>query len=208
MTIKINITEKLTQLQQMASHLGVIPINNEVRIPASIGKGFCRLFELPFDIQLHHYQYCLDQQIEVQSINNLEDGMYILNINLSQKLLNKQIGGTPFWLSREGESGVLFYSPGNHSMGKNEIGLPFEVLFFSIPKSTLKQFLGSIKEHERPTKLPFCHYAEIEDSITRELLTVLSPRSEVNLFQLQGKILSILGRILSIFYGNEWYSRA
>ena len=119
MKIKINIRENTTQLEQMAAHLGLKPVNNIIQFPKQFGDGFCRLYELPFNIQLHHYQYCLNQQIEVQSFNKLEDGMYIVNINLSQKLLNKQISNTPHTLSKEGENGAMYYSPGNNSKGKN-----------------------------------------------------------------------------------------
>lgn len=206
MKIKIDIKENTTQLQQMAAHFGLKPINNVIKFPKQFGKGFCRLYELPFQIQLHHYQYCLNQQIEVHSFNNLEDGMYIVNINLSKKLLNKHIGDSSHWLSKEGECGVMYYSPGNNSKGKNEIDLPFEVLFFSIPKLTLKKFLKSIKLIDVEMKLPFCHYAEIEDAIANELLVALNPKNKINLFQQQGKILEILGKILSIFYRQQWHS--
>jgi len=207
MKIKINIQENTTQLQQMAAHLGLKPINNIIRFPKKFGEGFCRLFELPFQIQLHHYQYCLNQQIEVQSFNNLENGMYIVNINLSKKLLNKEINENQHWLSKEGENGVMYYSPGNNSKGKNEIGLPFEVLFFSIPKMSLEKFLKSIDPSDLKVNLPFCHYAELEDKLANELLSVLNSSETINLFQQQGKLLEILGKILAIFHQQKWHSK-
>lgn len=208
MKIEIQIKEQLTQLQQMADQLGMQPIQNEIQIPSTLGEGFCRYIKLPFEIQLHHYRYCLQQQVEVQSINNLDNGMYIVNINLSKKLLNKHIGKAERWLSREGNSGVLFYSPGNNSVGKNEINLPFEVLFFSIPKATIDRFLESTQLGDLKQQLPFCHYAEIDDQITGELLKALDSETSLNLFAQQGKILEILGRILSVFYQNEWHGNS
>lgn len=205
MKIKIQVKENLTQLQQMAASMGLSPVDNHIKIPASLGEGFCRLYELPFQIQLHHYQYCLSQQVDVQSINTVEDGMYIVNINLSKKLLNKNIGDTSHSLSRAGENGVLYYSPGNNSASKNEIDLPFEVVFFSIPKSTLKQFLNSIHLHDIDQNRSFCHYAEIDDDISNELLRIINPDKTLNLFYQQGKILEILGKVLSIFYQGEWH---
>ncbi|MEM9824476.1 MAG: AraC family transcriptional regulator [Bacteroidota bacterium] len=207
MKIPINLREDITQLEQMAQHLGLQPINNTIEFPKQFGTGFCRLYELPFQIQLHHYQYCLHQQIEVQSFNNLEDGMYIVNINLSTQLLNKQISDTPHWLSRAGENGVMYYSPGNNSKGKNEIDVPFEVLFFSIPKFVLQKFLKSIELSELEMKLPFCHYAELDEALSNELLSVLNPTESINLFERQGRLLSLLGKILSIFHQQKWYGQ-
>jgi len=207
MKIKIDIKENTTQLEQMASHLSLKPIHNIIKFPKQFGEGFCRLYKLPYQIQLHHYQYCLNQQIEVQSFNNIEDGMYIVNINLSKKLLNKQISDTTQWLSKGGENGVMYYSPGNNSKGKNEIDVPFEVLFFSIPKLTLQKFLKSIEVAELEMKLPFCHYAELDDALADELLSILNPTTNINLFEQQGKLLNILGEILSIFHQQKWYSK-
>jgi len=133
--------------------------------------------------------------------------MYIVNINLSKKLLNKQINDAPHWLSKEGENGVMYYSPGNNSKGKNEINLPFEVLFFSIPKSALDKFLKSIALTKLEIELPFCHYAELDDTLADELSSVLNTNDIVNLFQEQGKILEILGKILAIFHQQKWHSK-
>ena len=207
MTITINIQEGTTQLQQMAAQLGLKPDRNVIRFPPQFGEGFCRLYELPFQIQLHHYQYCLDRPIEVQSFNRIDNGMYIVNINLSQKLLSKQIGNAPQYLSKEGENGVMYYSPGNDSKGKNEIGLPFEVVFFSIPKPAIEQFLASIALTDLEAKLPFCHYAELDDTLAGELSSVLNTKKTINLFQQHGKLMEILGKVLAIFHQQKWHSK-
>ena len=41
----------------MAAQLGIVPQDNLLTIPAHLGEGFIRYFELPYDIQLHHYRY-------------------------------------------------------------------------------------------------------------------------------------------------------
>ncbi|MEM9919032.1 MAG: AraC family transcriptional regulator [Bacteroidota bacterium] len=204
MKINIEIAEGLTQLQQMAASMGVDPVDNQIEIPSSMGTGFCRLYCLPFQIQLHHYQYCLDQQVEVQSVNPVDTGMYIININLSQKLLDKQIGTAQHWMSRSGNHGVLYYSPGNDSAGKNEIGLPFEVVFFSVPKAALRQFLNSLHLDDAKLEQTFCHYTEITDELRDELRQSLHPDAKLNLFYQQGKFLEILGKILALFYREDW----
>lgn len=147
-----------TQLQR--------PVREQtLTIPSQLGQGFYRLYTLPHRIQLHHYRYCLQQQVKVKGINPVEEGMYIVNTNLSQKLLDKQVGDTQYWLSKEGGAGVLYYAPGNHSEGQNEIGLPYEVLFFSIPKAVLQQFLDSIGVEQAARDTVFCHYAELESAL-------------------------------------------
>ncbi len=204
MKITIHIKETLTQLAQMAAQLGVAPIDNRLTIPESMGSGTCAFFSLPFEIQLHHYQYCLKRQIEVESHNSVQEGMYMVNINLSDGLLDKDIGPTQYWLSREGKRGVLFYSPGNNSTGKNEIDVPYEVLFFSIPQSTMKEFLKRSLIEEVHVSDPFCRYAEIEDETAEELSQLLKSHTDQNFFTKQGKLLEILGLILQRFLGEEW----
>ncbi|MEL6868071.1 MAG: AraC family transcriptional regulator, partial [Bacteroidota bacterium] len=208
MKITIEIKESRSQLEQMAAQLGIPPVDGLLQIPPVMGEGFCRLYSLPYGIQLHHYQYCLNRQVEVQSINEVDTGMYILNINLSQKLLDKQIEDRQHWLSREGKSGVLFYSPGNNSKGKNEINLPFEVVFFSIPQRSMQQFLDSLHSSSQNLGSFFCHYAELDDELTQELLDTLRPKEAQNLFFQQGKLLEILGKILSLFYREAWRSKS
>jgi len=207
MNIRIDIKESTTQLNQMATQLGLRPINNTINFPHQFGKGYCRLYELPFQIQMHHYQYCLKKEIEVQSFNDIDDGMYIVNINLSNKLLNKQISSSPHSLSKQGEYGVMYYSPGNNSRGRNEVDLPFEVIFFSIPKLTTRKFLLDLGLTDIELKTPFCHYAELDDALANELLHILNTKEEVNIFQKQGKLLEILGKILSIFHQQKWHGK-
>ncbi|MEO1450276.1 MAG: helix-turn-helix transcriptional regulator [Bacteroidota bacterium] len=207
MQIDLTIRQDLTQLQQIAAQFGVQPTHNTIEIPAVLGEGYCRLYRLPYQIQLHHYKYCLNREIEVRSINKPDDGMYIVNVNLSKKLLNTRIGDADRWLSKEGETGVLYYSPGTNSSGKNEIGLPFELIFFSIPTATIATFREQMKLDIEEWEHPFCHYAELGDALTEELHQVLRPRQEVNIFLQQGKLMEILGKILSIFYEQKWHGQ-
>ncbi|MEM8586185.1 MAG: AraC family transcriptional regulator [Bacteroidota bacterium] len=204
MKINIQISPGLTQLQQMAEQFGVSAKDNAIAIPRSMGRGFCKLYELPHQIQLHHYQYCLNQQVEVSSSNPKDSGMYIININLSNQLLKKEIQSSKYELGIAGQVGVLFFSPGKGSSGRNEVNIPFEVVFFSIPQSTMDVFLKTMGADADAKALPFCHYAEIADSLKERLKKALDANQKTNFFAQQGALLEILGEILPVFYQEDW----
>ena len=69
------------------------------------------------------------------------------------------------------------------------------MLFFSIPKMTLQKSLKSIEVTDLEMKLPFCHYAELNETSADELLSTLHPTTSINFFEQQGKLLNILGEI-------------
>jgi len=203
MKVNLLISESITQLEQMAEQLGIKPKDNRIEIPSVLGEGFCQFYPLPYNIQLHHYVYCLHRQIEVKSHNDKESGMFIVNINLSNGLLDKNVGSSQYWLNKEGKHGVLFYSPGNDSRGINEIDQSFEVVFFSIPKAALSQCLKSLGIKIDNIDDPFCKYVEIEEQLANELIRALRNDSPKNLFITQGLLLRLLGDLLERFYSED-----
>lgn len=204
MDVRLQINSQSTQFEQMAQQFGLEPKGNQITIPPSFGSGFIRYYSLPYQIQVHHYRYNLNQEIEVQGINPADTGLYMINVNLSNRILSKNIGDEPMQLSRAGGSGMLFYSPGFNSRGKNEIGAAYEVLFFSFPKETLNlinesSFISDLSNLEK-----FCIYDELQEETDNQIRNWFDPqRSRQNLFQDQGMLLQILGKILDQFNQRE-----
>ncbi|MEM6396605.1 MAG: AraC family transcriptional regulator [Bacteroidota bacterium] len=207
MKINIKIEEGLTQLEQMASSFKVAPDKGKFDIPPSLGTGFCTYYELPYNIQLHHYQYCLNQRIEVHSFNPAGRGMYMININLSQRLLQKNVEDRRYALGIEGQAGALFYSPGKDTSGQNEVDVPYEVVFFSIPAMAMQQFIKTFTVQAKNKELPFCNYAELPEEVENKLRQSLAVEYPLDLFSRQGMMLESLGKILSLFYQDEWKNK-
>lgn len=200
LSITLHINQQTTQLAQLAAHFGLEEVGNELIVPSEMGTGFIRYYALPYGIQVHHYQYCLRQEIEIKGQNEEADGLYMINLNLSPRLLKKQVGEQPVQLSEAGGSGMLFYSPGYHSQGKNEMGGQYEVVFFAFPQSTFRTLqasndLKSLDQLER-----FCIYDELTPELDQSLRTCLNQAyASLNTFQFQGKLLMILGQIIAQF---------
>ena len=200
MQIKLQINKQITQLEQMAKHFNIAPIDNRLEIPKSLGKGFVQYYELPYDIQVHHYQYNLSQRIEVQGQNEIDNGLYMININLSNRILQKEIGDQAVNMSKSGGSGTFFYSPGYHSKGHNDLNVDFEVVFFAFPKSTLNllgtsDFLVGLSALEK-----FCIYDELNDQNEKDLKSALQLNPQkLNKMVINGKLLSVVGSIIEQF---------
>ncbi len=203
MIIPLTINAATTQLEQMAQYLRIEPINNRINIPSTFGTGFIQYYELPYQIQLHHYQYCLHTGIEVRGENRVEDGLYMININLSHRILHKSVGNGPVSLSKSGKSGVLFYSPGLHSQGKNELNVAYEVVFFSFPYHTYQSIKSTHPTKEIAPPRQFCLYDELTEELDQQLRKWLSNKDAGNFLVEQGAILQLLGQIVSQFDARD-----
>ncbi len=202
--IQLKISEATTQLEQMARQFGVQPINNRLEIPKAIGEGFCQYYALPYRIQLHHYYYCIKGKLQVEGINQAVDGLFMLNINLSNRFLDKNIGSSQYLMSNSGQYGTLFYSPGNNSKGSNEINVPYEIVFFGIPKTALESFLQQSNLTIQDIDSTFCRYLELNETIASSLIKALDTKIAINTFERQGKLMQVLGLILQQFYKNNY----
>lgn len=208
MKVTLQINSRTTQFEQMARQFGLSPTGNTLHIPPAMGEGFIRYFEMPYQIQCHHYRYKLNSKIEVSGINHQEDGLYMLNINLSNRILRKNIGESPRQLSREGKSGVVFYAPGYHSNGSNEIDQEFEIVFFAFPRQTLENKLTSPGILELSKQPQFCMYAELPDQIDQQLRAGLEVTPDSHPFLTEGKLLAALGAILELFANRKYLPSA
>ncbi|MCI4667552.1 MAG: AraC family transcriptional regulator [Bacteroidia bacterium] len=197
MQVQLNINKETTQLEQMARMFGQEIVNNRLVIPEALGKGFIQYLALPYGIQLHHYQYNLKHKIEVQGLNEEEDGLYMINVNLSTRTLEKKIGDNQVSLSRAGGSGVMFYSPGYHSRGHNEVNKAYEIVFFAFPKETFELLTQDEQLSKMPTHGSFCMYHELTEPLENDLRNALNFQAEKNnAFVYQGRMLELLGRII------------
>jgi len=196
MKMTLEISSQTTQFEQMAAHLHVQPDGNCLRIPSHLGEGFLRYYALPYQIQVHHYQYRLKDKIEVEGHNSKENGLYMLNVNLSHRILHKNIGDAQQALSKGGKSGALFYSPGHHSKGSNEPGQLYEVVFFAFPKTALNALFSINELLEQPL---FCVYAELPDELGNDLKAALQPGNQQNKAWVIGKFLQVLSELIELF---------
>ena len=200
MKVFLKLDSNVTQIEQMAQAFEIEMSQNQLIIDGSIGKGFISYYSLPYQIQVHHYQYQLNKLIEVQSENAIDNGLFIIQVNLSHRLLKKSLNEKTFHLTNSKGSGTLFYSPGYSSRGRNEIDQQFEVLFFGFPRTTLPFILapGSFAPIFELEK--FCIYDELPASINQKIESWLNlTTTESNGLIGKGLLLQILGNIIEHF---------
>lgn len=78
----------------MARQFGLPVGTQRLEIPPALGSGFCQYYQLPYQVQCHHYQYKqykISQRLEVIGENEVEDGLYMVHINLSNSILNRHL---------------------------------------------------------------------------------------------------------------------
>lgn len=124
----------------------------------------------------------------------------MIHINLSHRILHKNIGEQAIALSQAGGAGTLFYSPGFPSMGHNETNTDYEILFFAFPRETFANIQGSLALQELAQLDKFCMYEELQEESLDALNLILSPDSSpVNSWLLQGILFRFLGEICEQF---------
>jgi len=203
MQVKIKVNNEITQLEQFSNQLNIPINNNSLQIPTSIGNGFIKQFQLPYNIIIHHYYYNMQQAIVVKSENLEKNGLYMIQVNLSNRVLNKEVGGAEKNLSFQGKCGALFYSPGHNSKGGSEIGKQFEMVFFTMPKETYHNIINK-ESNKKINPSNFCLYTELSKDLEASLREVISKESSYSLLILNGKLLEILDRILNTFQNREF----
>lgn len=200
LNINIRLSTKSTIIEQMAKHFGLPLERNSIQIPTQLGQGFVQFFALPHQIQVHHFKYRLNNPIELKSENHLEDGLFMFQINLSNGIVDKQIGGQEVALSQSGGCGVFFYSPGYGSYGKAELDTPFELLFFSFPRTTFLQFYPDTAPNPLKQLEKFCIYDELSRTMEQQVFKVLTQYPKAgNQFTVEGLLLQLLGQLMDQF---------
>lgn len=202
--IELQISPNITQLEQFANYINLIPKNDRINFPPIFGGGFCQLYQLPYQIQVHHYKYNLQQQIEVSGINSSDNGLYMVSINLSHRVLKKNISETPEVLGKGGKAGVIFYSPGNNSSGYNEIEEDYEILFFGFSKEVLTKFLTKPQLKVIDSQERFCFYTELDETLSENLKITLAESAKHHSLITEGNLLQVLGQILEIFTSEKF----
>ena len=208
MVINLKISEEATKFEQFTQHFNLQPEGHYVEVPAALGKGFLRYRGLPHRIQLHHFKYKITFPLEIHAQNNLEDGLYIVVINLSHRIIAKNIGGIPRKLSTGGKCGVAFHSPGYISMGSSDMEEDYELVFFSFPVFTIKSILQAHPISDFLDQGRFYMYTELSDEMERSLRQALRLEEYDNGFIADGTLLQIFGQIISSFSNREYLPSA
>jgi len=199
MKFRLRIHPDTTQLEQMSARFGVPTENNTLTIPPHLGEGWLRYLPLPYGIQVHHYRYTLQHEFEVGGDNPADSGMYMLNINLSHRILHKEVGAEQLQLSQAGGQGAILYAPGYDSNGRNEIGKAYEVVFFAFPQTTFAQLTPELNLDGWLNQGPFCAYTELGESLEKELRNALAPELHPHSFSQQGALMICVGKLLQLF---------
>jgi len=194
--LNLKLTPDSTQLAQIARQMGIAADVHEVLLPPQMGKGFLRYYPLPYGIQVHHYRYELAFPFTLQSHNPEETGLYMLNINLSAQLKEKQVGEEQVLFSKRGGVGCLFYSPGHDSRGHSEANIFTETLFFGIPIASFRKLWGKSGR--------FCQYRELQEKTLELIKSALADYyPSVPPLVREGRLMQALGEIIAQFSTHE-----
>lgn len=198
MILTIEMSEGKTQIEQIAHQLNV-PIKEGCAIlPEEYGRGMVQWIPVVEGLDVHYYQFCLSKELIVKSNTPTEGGKFVMQISLSSQVLEKEIAGQSIKLSRSLPAGILFYSPGNSSIGGSPLNVEVEIAFISFSKKFLSHL--PIKNSE-PLDVDkgFCLYEDLSPPLEQHLRHILDLDTQrtSHAFTFYTGILHVIGQILS-----------
>ncbi|MEW7290136.1 helix-turn-helix domain-containing protein [Aquimarina sp. 2304DJ70-9] len=180
-------------LKEFSDQLGAQIVENKFIIPEKWGVGTAEKISFDGDIELISMQFALHQPIQTQSKNPDNSPYFLLNINLSEKSVDKTVNGAYIEIQRNQPSGMLFYKPGTSVSSISPVGVPFTILLVRFPKMMIQRYLEEKEE--------FSHISHVisSSSLIYEDLDLDSENylrkilSSTNRFQKHAHLLSFLG---------------
>jgi len=127
--LKLNINRDLAE--QFSEQLGVVLENGKFQIDNSFVKGKFSQKKFPNGVELYHMQFNLSVPFSMHSINPLDSDYLLLNINLSNAPMEKEVNNQVLSFQKFLPAGVLFYSPKTEVRSSSPIKEDLEIAIVS-----------------------------------------------------------------------------
>ena len=182
-------------LDQFARQLRIPAKNDQLHIESDLVQGSIYLTPLPNNIELYHFSFTLKTPFEIHSINPEGSDWLLININLSESVLEKTVNNQEMNFQKYLPSGMLFYTPKTEVFSVSPPHTPFSIVLIRFHKSLLEQYSGHEFQSFQGTNSAILY--EDLDFQSEQLLTK-SLQKETNPLLLHAYILQFLGH----FFGK------
>lgn len=138
MKIQINIEEDI--FRQFSNQLNANEKFNSLDLDSSIGEGKINLLRFPNLLEFYHFTFKLNKELELNSTNSKHSEYFLLNINLSEKAVEKKMNGKEINIQKYLPSGILYYPPNVDVYSKSPVNTPFEIVLIKFHKDLLTTY--------------------------------------------------------------------
>lgn len=186
----INIEKDI--LNQFAGQLLVKRDKNHLHFDTVLGKGNILRTKFPDSLEFYHFVFNLKKPLELSSQNPPNSDYFLLNINLSDKELEKKVDGLRLNIQKYLPSGILYYPPNIRVISKSPVDENFEIVLVKFHKDLLGSYFEESKD--------FIY--RVKDTIIYEDLDATSEKLLLKIIQSTNKLKSHshLLNFLSIFF--------
>ncbi|MEM9831029.1 MAG: AraC family transcriptional regulator [Bacteroidota bacterium] len=123
--------------KQFSEQLNVKETHNSLSLDPRIGEGKINCFNFPNSVRFYHFKFKLNQSIELNSFNSRESEYFLLNINLSEKEVKKNVNGEEINFQKYLPSGILLYPPNIKVVSESPTKTNFEIVLIKFHRELL-----------------------------------------------------------------------
>ncbi len=201
--MQLNIRVDQDILQQFANQLGTKVNDGSFVIPEKLGTGLAKKMSFNGNLELVSMQFTLNQPIQTASENPENSPYFLLNINLSQKSVDKIVNTQRIKIQRDAPSGMLFYKPGTSVSSISPVQVPFNIFLVKFPKTLLEHYLNKeeLKHILKVISTSNLIYEDLDLNSENYLRETLLPSS--NTFQKHSNLLNFLGLFIKKLSSRE-----
>ncbi|MEL6132824.1 MAG: AraC family transcriptional regulator, partial [Bacteroidota bacterium] len=191
-----NMEGERIHLEQLATQMGLSLAGSTLSVPSNFGAGALYHYPILDGIDVYHYHVCLSQPIVIQSYNPVENGCYLMNVNLSPLPVEKEVRGEQIKIGHTEPAGVIFYTPGTRAQGTIPLHVMVDLVFVSFTLDSLKAIYPVLPVFLSDHK-PFSLYEELtpaSEHLLRQALT--GPvESLMDKLYFQARIFQFMGQV-------------
>ena len=138
MQAEIDISQNL--LGQFQQQLQLDSSGGKTTLEAPWGKGTIKHLCLIDQLELYHFNFTLNLDFKLHSFNPRNSPWLLLNVNLSQSLVEKTVNSQSVQFHKFLPAGILYYQPGTEVYSSSPANVPFSILLIRFHESLLSQY--------------------------------------------------------------------
>lgn len=140
MKLQIKIEDDIHK--QFSEQLNVKKIDNSLCLDPIVGEGQINYSNFPDSLKFYHFKFKLNQPIELSSYNPPESKYFLLNINLSEKEITKNVNGEEINFQKYLSSGILLYPPNIKVVSNSPAKTNFEIVLIKFQRDLLDTYFA------------------------------------------------------------------
>lgn len=138
MKLQIKIEDDI--YKQFSKQLKAKEIDGSLYLDPTVGEGKIYCSNFPGSLKFYYFKFKLNQSIELNSFNSPESKYFLLNINLSEKEITKNVNGEEINFQKHLPSGVLLYPPNINVVSNNPTNTNFEIALIKFHRNFLDTY--------------------------------------------------------------------